>query len=95
MAEGSYGGTRRLTGGVGDLALTHDLREGRMGSVAIVRCIGIAGQSALLQAFEASHGVDFKNYMDGVFLNAPFYLPAFLMRAQGRGWRRALEGGVL
>ena len=53
--------------------------------------IGLAGQSALIQAFEASHGVTFKNLMS-VVLNAPFFLPAFLVRANGRGWRRRLEG---
>ena len=56
--------------------------------------IGLAGQSALLQALEASHGMDMKNLSSVVF-NAPFYLPAFLTRAQSRGWRRFFEAGVL
>ena len=58
-----------------------------------INCIGLAGQSALLQAFEASHGVDVKNFFMVLF-NAPFSLPAFLLRAQHRGIRRALEGGL-
>ena len=56
-------------------------------------CIGLAGQSALLQALEASHGMDMKNLSSVVF-NAPFYLPAFLTRAQSLGWRRFFEAGV-
>ena len=59
-----------------------------------INCIGLAGQSALLQALEASHGMDMKNLSSVVF-NAPFYLPVFLARAQSLGWRRFFEAGVL
>ena len=52
--------------------------------------IGLRGQLALLQALEARHGASLGNFSQ-VFLNAPTFLPAFLMRAFSRGIRRNFE----
>ena len=78
-------GARRLANAI--LETDSDLRPALM-----CNCIGIAGHSALVQAFEGSYGVDFMNYF---WVIEPFNLPPFLERAVSRGWRRFKEGGIL
>ena len=57
-------------------------------------CIGFAGYSAIIRALEARHGQELAHYISTAVMNAPYFLPRFLIFSLSRGARFYQERGV-
>ena len=82
-------------GNEGAISIATALHES--GSGCRVNCmlnlIGLAGESALLQALEARHGTS-PAHLVALIANAPVLLPAFLIRGLSRGIRIRIENSA-